>query len=89
MDINESWVCRSAELAADYNIITRANIYFRPKDTLTLGEAMGITMNALKISLSNSSTLSISGRLPAWQKRLILTIKEQQIKLDIRDTNRR
>lgn len=84
-DISEWWVCRAAELAADYDIITRANLSFRPHDQLTLAEALGITLKALDISLSTTPTASISGSLPAWQKRLILTIQEKQISMDVRD----
>jgi hypothetical protein len=88
-DTGEWWVCRAAELSADYGIVTRANLYFRPRDVLTLAEALGITFKALDISLSNTSTSSISGSLPAWQKRLILTIQEKQITLNVRDDNGR
>lgn len=46
---------------------------------------MGIVVKALNMSLSTTSSDSISGTLPAWQKRLILTIQEKQITLNIRD----
>lgn len=82
-------MCRAAELSADYGIVTRANLYFRPRDFLTLGEAMGIAIKALNITLSNTSTDTISGPLPAWQKRLILTVQEKQIALNVRDENGR
>lgn len=52
---------------------------------MTLGEALGIVVKALNISLSTTSPDTISGTLPAWQKRLILTIQEKQITLNIRD----
>jgi hypothetical protein len=46
-------------------------------------------MNALDITLSKTSTDSIPGNLPAWQKRLILTIQEEKIALNVRDVNGR
>lgn len=50
---------------------------------------MGIVIKALDIPLSNTSVNTISGSLPAWQKRLILTIQEKQIPLNVRDDNGR
>ena len=82
-------MCRAAELSADYGIVTRANLYFRPRDFLTLGEALGIVIKALDIPLSNTSTNTISGTLPAWQKRIVLTVQEKQITLNVRDDNGR
>lgn len=86
-DTTEWWVCRAAELSADYDIVTRANLNFRPHDTLTLAEALGITIKALNINLSTTPTSTISGTLPDWQKRLVLTIQENQISLDVRDSS--
>ncbi len=80
-------MCRAAELSADYDIVTRANLNFRPHDTLTLAEALGITIKALNINLSTTPTSTISGTLPDWQKRLVLTIQENQISLDVRDSS--
>lgn len=85
----EWWVCRAAELSADADIITRANTSFRPRATLTLSEALGIVIKSLNISLSTTPTTTIVGNLPSWQKRLILTIQEKQIPMDIRDENGR
>lgn len=76
-DTGEWWVCRAAELSADYGIVTRANLYFRPRDVLTLAEALGITIKALDIPLSNTPTTTIQGNMPDWQKRIFLTIKEE------------
>lgn len=86
-DTAEWWVCRAAEMAADYGLVTRANLSFRPHDTLTLAESLGITMNSLGISLSTTSTATVPGNIPAWQKRLILTLEEQEIPLNVRDDN--
>lgn len=86
-DTAEWWVCRAAELSADQGIITRANLRFRPHDTLTLAEALGITIKALNIPLSTTPTSTIGGSEPDWQKRLVLTIAENHIALNIRDTN--
>lgn len=80
-------MCRAAELSADNDIVTRANLHFRPHDTLTLAEALGITLKSLNIQLSTTATSTISDSLPDWQKRLILTIQENKISLDIRDSN--
>ncbi|MCB9806944.1 hypothetical protein H6768_03560 [Candidatus Peribacteria bacterium] len=88
-DTYEWWVCRAAELSADSGIITRANLHFRPHDSLTLGEALGITIKALGIQLSAHSIAGISDPIPEWQKRLILTIQERQISMDVRDRNGR
>lgn len=76
-DTGEWWVCRAAELSADYGIVTRANLYFRPRDVLTFAEALGITIKALDIPLSNTPTTIIQGNIPDWQKRIFLTIKEE------------
>ena len=84
-DTGEWWVCRAAELSSDHGIVTRANLYFRPRSILTLGEALGIVIKAQDIPLSTRSTNIISGSLPDWQKRLILTIQDQNITLNIRD----
>lgn len=86
-DTAEWWVCRAAELSADQGIITRANLHFRPHDTLTLAEALGITIKSLNIALSTTPTDTIGGSEADWQKRLVLTIAENQIALDIRDNN--
>ncbi len=50
---------------------------------------MGIVIKVLDIPLSNTSTSTISGSLPVWQKRLILTVQEKQITLNVRDDNGR
>lgn len=84
-DTAEWWVCRAAELSADQDIVTRANLHFRPRDTLTLAEALGITIKALNIPLSTTPTSTIAGTEPDWQKRLVLTIAENQITLNVRD----
>jgi len=86
-DTAEWWVCRAAELSADQDIITRANLHFRPHDTLTLAEALGIIIKALNIPLSTTPTNTLTGGEPEWQKRLVLTIAENQIALDVRDNN--
>jgi hypothetical protein len=78
-------VCRAAELSADSGIVTRANLYFRPRDTLTLAEALGISLKALNIQLSEA----LRNTEPDWQKRLILTLQENKISLDVRDSNGR
>lgn len=88
-DTSEWWVCRAAELSADNDIVTRANTSFRPHDTLTLAEALGITLKSLNIQLSTTATSTISATLPDWQKRVILTLQENQISLDVRDNQGR
>lgn len=85
-DTTEWWVCRAAELSADADIITRANLHFRPRDTLTLAEALGITIKALNLPFSTTSTSTIAGTEPDWQKRLVLTIAENQIPLNVVDS---
>jgi hypothetical protein len=80
-DTKESWVCRAAELAADNYIISRVNTLFRPKDTLTAAEAIGIAIKALDISLSTTNTSTMKSDIPAWQKRLLLTLSENNITL--------
>jgi hypothetical protein len=89
LDTPEWWVCRAAELSADNDIITRANLHFRPQDTLTLAEALGITIKSIGIPLSNASIVGISDNIPDWQKRIIRTIEEHKIILDVRDKNGR
>jgi hypothetical protein len=88
-DTGEWWVCRAAELSADADIVTRANLLFRPHDTLTLGEALGILLKGQNISLSTTATSTIPGDLPDWQKRLILTIQEKEITMNVRDDSGR
>lgn len=86
-DTTEWWVCRAAELSADQGFITRANLHFRPHDTLTLAEALGISLQSLDIALSSSSISAIPDTLPDWQKRLILTLQENRISLNVVDDN--
>lgn len=78
-DTPEWWVCRAAEVSADNGIVSRANTKFRPRDTLTFAESFGLLVKALNIELSAKSTSTISGNIPDWQKRLILTSGEQDI----------
>lgn len=40
------WICRVVEMAADAWLITRANIKFRPQDTISRAEALAIMMKA-------------------------------------------
>ncbi len=70
-------MCRASEIAADYGLVTRANRHFRPRDTLTLAESLGILFRTLDIPLSQTSTRTLAGNVPDWQKRIILTINEQ------------
>lgn len=42
----DSWVCRSLEMAADNELVSRANSVFRPKDSITRAEALAILMKA-------------------------------------------
>ncbi len=78
-DTPEWWVCRAAEVSANNGIVSRNNTRFRPRDTLTLAESLGLMIKALNIPLSTSSTSTISGNIPDWQKRIILTLREQNI----------
>lgn len=78
-DTPEWWVCRAAEVSADNGIVSRANTKFRPRDTLTFAESFGLLVKALNIELSAKSTSTIFGNIPDWQKRLILTAREQDI----------
>lgn len=80
-DTKESWVCRAVELAADNYIISRINTLFRPKDTLTVAEAIGIAVKTLDIPLSTTDTRKITSDIPAWQKRILLTLSENNISL--------
>lgn len=84
-DTKEWWVCRSAEISADHDIVTRANLTFRPHDSLTLAEGLAVAMKALGIQISTASTTHIPGNLPIWQKRILVTIEEKGIAMDIRD----
>lgn len=74
-------MCRAAEIAADNYLITRVNSSFRPHDALTVAEALGITIKTLNIPLSSTDTNTLTGHLPNWQKRLILTLVENNITL--------
>lgn len=78
-DTPEWWVCRAAEVSADNGIVSRANTKFRPRDTLTLAESLGLLVKALNIPLSTASTSTVAGNKPDWQKRIILTLREQNI----------
>jgi hypothetical protein len=75
-DVREAWVCRAVELAADHDIVSRVNARFRPRDTLTLAESLGLLVKGLNIRFSNTATSNITADLPDWQKRLILTLNE-------------
>lgn len=75
-DVREAWVCRAVELAADQDIVSRVNARFRPRDTLTLAESLGLLVKGLNIRLSNTATSYITADIPDWQKRIILTLNE-------------
>lgn len=51
-DVNEGWVCRSVELAANAGIVNKSNQRFRPKDKVSYFEA---AVMALKSSCINPS----------------------------------
>ncbi len=50
--VQNDWVCRAVELAADNGIISRANTRARPTDTVTRAEALAILLKTGKVSLS-------------------------------------
>ena len=81
-DVVEWWVCRAVEISADQGIVTRANATFRPQDTVTLAEWLGIIINALNIPFSPTST-SQYDNLPYWQTRLIATLGDKKLWLTI------
>lgn len=78
-------MCRVVEFAADYSIVTRANSRFRPHDSLTLAESLKILMVALQIPLSDTDPQIISGNLPAWQKHIVITLRERNISFFLYD----
>lgn len=49
--VQNDWVCRAVELAADNGIISRANTRARPMDKVTRSEALAILLKTGKVSL--------------------------------------
>jgi len=57
----DAWVCRSVEMAADFDIISRANEKFRPKDFITRAEALAILLKSRNITYAKNMTLNTEG----------------------------
>lgn len=49
--VKNDWICRAVELGADMDLISRANVKFRPQDKITKAEALSILVRAAKIQL--------------------------------------
>lgn len=49
--MKNDWICRAVELGADMDLISRANVKFRPQDKITKAEALSILVRAAKIQL--------------------------------------
>jgi len=49
--VQNDWVCRAVELAADNGIISRSNTRARPMDKVTRAEALAILLKTGKVSL--------------------------------------
>lgn len=62
------WACRVIETAADNNIVTRGNTYFRPNDNITKAEALSILMKAKNIQYErNIQKPWYKSDTPQWQ----------------------
>lgn len=48
---NNNWICRAVELAADAELVSRANTRFRPQDKITRAEALAIILRARWLKL--------------------------------------
>ena len=75
-DVNEGWVCRSVELAANAGIVNKNNQRFRPKDKVSYFEA---AVMALKSSCINPNHALKGG---TDQERVIERAHEAGIEID-------
>jgi hypothetical protein len=44
------WICRAVEMAAEENLISQENLYFRPQAKITKAEAVSILLRSQPIS---------------------------------------
>ncbi len=71
-----SWACRSVEIAAENNIISTANLTFRPEDDITRAEAIGMILSAVKLKPEMKDTIT------PWQNIIMEKSEELDILLD-------
>jgi hypothetical protein len=62
-----SWSCRAVELAADNNIVTKANATFRPTANITRAEALAMVLKGAKIAIPTATSSSFNDVKEAWQ----------------------
>lgn len=44
--MQNDWICRAVEMAADNGLVSRGNTKFRPQDKITRAESLAILINA-------------------------------------------
>lgn len=57
--VQNDWVCRAVEVAADNWIVSRNN-KFRPQDKITRAEALALLMRAGNLSIPSGATVTVS-----------------------------
>lgn len=67
------WACRAVELAADADIVTRANAQFRPEDYITRAEALAMVymVGGENLTAKTYTQFRFSSDTVAWQKQLL------------------
>ncbi len=65
-----NWVCRTAEIWADYWLVSKQNKDFNPESNVTRVEALAILFNAFDIQYKNFSTswYTFTSDISEWQK---------------------
>jgi hypothetical protein len=63
--VQNDWVCRAVEIAADNSLVSRGNKKFRPQEKITKAEALAILMNAGGIEYTKSAQ-EFYPEIPQW-----------------------
>lgn len=70
--VNNDWICRAVEIAADMGFVSRSNTTYRPQANITRAESLAMIYQA-----SN-----LEAKLPAdWQAKLEAKLAQEQINL--------
>jgi hypothetical protein len=59
---SDIWVCRSVEMAADNDLVSRDNTIFRPKDNITRAEALAIIIKAKDLTYPKNISQTFDGQ---------------------------
>lgn len=77
-----NWICRAVEMAAEENLISQENLYFRPQAKITKAEAVSILLKSQPISFIGEPGLPVGkfdirfveDDMTYWQEELIQNV---------------